>query len=48
VFDGQVTGDFCLCSYLDIRQCLMDKSREIFALAVTCTNDSELSPVHRS
>jgi len=39
---------FVFAFNLDIRQCLMDKSREICALAVTCTNDSELSPVHRS
>jgi len=40
VFDGQVTGDFSVCSYLDIRQCLMDKSREIFLFAVTWTSGS--------
>jgi len=30
--DGRVTGDFCLCCFLDIMQCLMDKSLEIFSL----------------
>jgi hypothetical protein len=40
VFDGHVTGDFCLRSYLDTRQYLMDKSLEIFVGAVTWTQDS--------
>ena len=33
VYDGQVTGDFCLCSFLDIRQGLVDKSLEICLLS---------------
>jgi hypothetical protein len=37
VYDGQVTGDFCLCSYLDIRQCLMDTSLGICVFGATWT-----------
>jgi len=40
VFDGQVTGDFCFYSYLDIRQFLVAKSTAIFVFAVTWTKDS--------
>jgi hypothetical protein len=40
VFDGQVHGDLCLCSYLDKRQFIMDESMEICVFAVTWTKDS--------
>ena len=36
MFDGQVTADLCLYSYLDIVQFLMDKLLEIFLFAVIC------------
>ena len=39
VCDGQVTGDFCICSILDIGQSLMDKSLEICVFAVSWTKD---------
>jgi hypothetical protein len=37
VFDGQVHGDLCLCSYLDVRQCLKDTSLGIYFFKVTWT-----------
>jgi hypothetical protein len=39
-YDGQVSGDFCLCGNLDIRLCLMDTSLEIYIFEVTWTKVS--------
>jgi hypothetical protein len=40
-FPGHVTGDFTVCSCVDTRHCLMDKTLEIFVFAVAWTYVSQ-------